>query len=191
MKELQPLYELIDYEMNAKARAAGGMGAQEKPGMQTNEPFAMGTPTHNKMQPDLRHPVIQKRSMVDDARAQGDDVISAHEKVYGQTNMGDITSKAGISSTLGRVQDDSFKTNIQLEPEKGSILSKDFEAEKAADQVTPDDMHTPMRGQVPDDLQTPGENAAIASGMQQEELEIPEEYDYNLDVAYLQQYGRA
>ena len=182
MKELQALYELIDYEM----------AAQEKPEIQDDDPAMMGTPNEGpEGKPDVRHPVIQKRDMVDAARAEGEDIVSAHEKVYGDTNLGDIQSKAGISSTLGRVQDDSFKTNIQLEPEKGSILSKDFEAEKAADQVTPDDMHTPMRGQVPDDLQTPGENAAIASGMQQEELEIPEEYDYNLDVAYLQTYGRA
>ena len=109
----------------------------------------------------------------------------------GATNLGDIGSKAGISSTLGRVQDDTVKTSIQLEPEKGSILSKDFEASKTLDQVTPDDMHTPMRGQVPDELQTPGENALIASGMQQEEFEFEDDYDYNLDEAYLQQYGRA
>jgi len=193
MKELQHLYELIDHEMNAKAASAA---AQEKPQVSSDEPFAMGTPTTTGGA-DYRHPVIKKRDEVDAARAQGNDILSAHQSVYGETDLGNIQSKAGLSSTLSRVQQPEFSTGIQLEPEKGSILSKDFQQEKEQDQVTPDDMHTPMRGQIPDQLQTAGENIAVQA---QENVNTPEtqamldliaEIDYNDDVAYLQKYGRA
>ena len=56
--------------------------------------------------------------------------------------------------------------------------------ENELDQVTHDDLRTPMRAQVPDRQQTPADQFA-------ESLDEQEEYDYNEDVAYLQQYGRA
>ena len=50
--------------------------------------------------------------------------------------------------------------------------------------MTRDDLRTPMNQQVPDNQQKPVDQVA-------EELESVEEYDYNMDVAYLQKFGRA
>jgi hypothetical protein len=55
------------------------------------------------------------------------------------------------------------------------------------DQVTPDDMRTPMDKEVPNDVQQPdGATSGVA-----EEVDNTEQFDYNFDVAYLQKYGRA
>ena len=110
--------------------------------------------------------------------------VQAHQQVYGEINTGDIESKSALASTLGRVQDDGNKRAVTIEKDKRSILAMDSEIEKARDQVTRDDLRTPMNQQVPDYQQTPADQVA-------EELETEEEYDYNLDVAYLQKFGRA
>ena len=82
------------------------------------------------------------------------------------------------------MQDDGNKRAVKVEPEKKSIFARDAELEKTMDQVTRDDLRTPMNQQVPDSEQTPVDQVA-------EELENEEEYDYNLDVDYLQKFGRA
>ena len=110
--------------------------------------------------------------------------VQAHKEVYGEINTGDIESKAALASTLGRIQDDGNKRDITIEKDKNSILAQDAKIEAETDQVTRDDLRSPMRQQIPDRFQTPGEQVA-------EELEKDDEYDYNLDVAYLQKYGRA
>ena len=73
---------------------------------------------------------------------------------------------------------------VTIEKDKNSLLAQDAKIEGEMDQVTRDDLRSPMRQQVPDRFQTPGEQVA-------EELEKEDEYDYNLDVAYLQTFGRA
>jgi hypothetical protein len=82
------------------------------------------------------------------------------------------------------VSDDGSTSSVKIEKQKGSILALDAELEKVQDQVTRDDLRTPMNQQVPDNQQTPANQVA-------EELENDEEYDYNMDVAYLQTFGRA
>ena len=61
-----------------------------------------------------------------------------------------------------------------------SILAQDDGLEAMVNQTTVNDLRTPINRQVPDAVQDP------EAGLQQQE-----EYDYNLDVAYLQKYGRA
>ena len=93
----------------------------------------------------------------------------------------DVQSKAKFAATLGRVQDGKDKKGITIEKdaEFKSLLAKDAAVEKQLDQVTPDDLKTPMKLQVPDEEQA------------DEPVDTTEEYDYNLDVEYLQKYGRA
>ena len=92
--------------------------------------------------------------------------------------------EAELAGTLGRYQEDNATRAVTIEADKGSILAKDAELEKDLDQVTRNDLRTPMRQQIPDKLQTPTQEVA-------EELENNDENDYNEDVAYLQQFGRA
>lgn len=144
----------------------------------------MGSPNED----DYEHPVTQERKKVDLARASGMDPTGAHEQVYGEVDTGDPQQKAQLAATLGRVQKDNNKKNIRIEKdaEHLSILAKD-ELVQRMDQVTPDDMRTPMEKEIPTDAQQPD---GAESGIR-EELDTEEEYDYNLDVSYLQTYGRA
>jgi len=137
---------------------------------------------------NYEHPVIQDRKKVDLARAAGMDATTAHEQVYGEVDTGDVEAKKNIAATLGRVQHDNNRKNIKIEKDAEflSIMAKDEVVQKL-DQVTPDDLRTPMNREVPNQVQA-------ANGMEQgvrEELDLQEEFDYNFDVAYLQKYGRA
>ena len=115
---------------------------------------------------------------------QGSNPVEAHQGVHGEVDLADSTAKRNLASTLGRVQDESLKRKVFIEPEKNSLLARDTSLEQELDQTTHDDLRTPMRGQVPDRLQTPADQVA-------EEVDNEEEYDYNLDVSYLQKFGRA
>ena len=160
MRELKELFDLYELEMQAK------------PALQDEAPSNYKGPNTDEFQ----HPVTKRNNEIDSLIDQGQDPIKAHHAVYGDTDTADTQSKATLASTLGRLQDDGVKRGVTLEPEKGSILSKDARMEKELDQVTPDDMKTAMNQQVPD---------------KDQQLEKQEEYDYNEDVAYLQKFGRA
>ena len=163
MDPLQALYELAD--------------AQLRPQLQDSDPGTVATPQRDNYQ----HPVIQQRNDVDDHREGGADAADAHEAVHGAVDTADVQSKAKFAATLGRVQDGKDKKGITIEKdaEFKSLLAKDAAVEKQLDQVTPDDLKTPMKLQVPDEEQA------------DEPVDTTEEYDYNLDVEYLQKYGRA
>jgi hypothetical protein len=137
---------------------------------------------------DYEHPVTQERKRVDAARAAGMDPTTAHEYVYGELDTGDPDQKAQLAATLGRVQNDNNRKNIKIEKDAEflSIMAKDEVVQKL-DQVTPDDMRTPMDKEVPTAVQEPG---GAEPGIR-EDLDMQEEFDYNFDVAYLQKYGRA
>ena len=159
MDPLQPLFDLYETMM--------------RPALQDPEPPTVASPQRD----DYQHPVIQQRNEVDGHREGGAAPEDAHELVHGAVDTGDVESKAKFAATLGRVQDGKDKKGVTLDKnaEFKSIMAKEAEAEKAVDQVTPDDLKTPMSQQVPDE----------------EQVDTQEEYDYNLDVAYLQKYGRA
>jgi len=135
---------------------------------------------------NYEHPITQRRNQMDDLLGTGMDPVEAHKQVYGEVDTGDTESKKALAASLGRIQDDGSTSTVRLDDKnkQASILAKDARYEKALDQVTPDDLRTPMNQQVPDRDQTPADQVA-------EELEIEEEYDYNLDVDYLQKFGRA
>ena len=154
------------------------MGMMQKPQIETDQPSAYGGPNDG----NYEHPVAMKRAALDAEMQQGHDPVEAHQKVNGDVDLADTTSKKMLAGTLGRVQDESSKSGIRMEPEKGSLLYKDYELEKTMGQVSHDDMRTPMRGQVPDKLQTPADEVA-------EETEVC--YNYMDDVQFLQKYGRA
>ena len=154
------------------------MGMMQKPQIETDQPSAYGGPNDG----NYEHPVAMKRAALDAEMQQGHNPVEAHQKVNGDVDLADTTSKKMLAGTLGRVQDESSKNGIRMEPEKGSLLYKDYELEKTMGQVSHDDMRTPMRGQVPDKLQTPADEVA-------EETEVC--YNYMDDVQFLQKYGRA
>ena len=110
--------------------------------------------------------------------------MTAHQSVHGDLDPSTTTSKAQLAATLGRLQDSGTTGAVKIEPEKESILAKDARIEKELDQVTDNDLKTQMNQQVPDKEQTPQDQVAEA-------LDFGSEYDYNEDVAYLQQFGRA
>ena len=161
MDPLQPLFDLYETMM--------------RPALQDPEPPTVAAPQRD----DYQHPVIQQRNDVDGHREGGANPEDAHELVHGAVDTGDVESKAKFAATLGRVQDGNDKKGITVDKntEFKSIMAKEVEAEKMTDQVTPDDLKTPMSQQVPDE--------------EQQQVDTQEEYDYNLDVAYLQKYGRA
>jgi hypothetical protein len=167
---LEELYDLAEAEMNV----------MPKPDMASPAPPHQEAPNKG----DLQHPVTKQRREIDSLIAQGENPIKAHQAIHGELNPSDTTSKAKLASTLGRLQDDGVRNGVVLEPEKGSILSKDAELEKELDQVTPNDLSSPMNQQVPDQDQT-------AATAMKEDLEMMEDFDYNDDVAFLQKYGRA
>ena len=160
---LQQLWELYE-----------DLSVQDVPELQPDpEPSGIGTPQTG----DYQHPVIQQRKQVDDLRQQGMSDEDAHQQVYGEIDLANPQSKADFAATLSRVQQDADKKGVKTEDDADfkSLLARDKELEKSQ-QVTPDDLKTPYRQEVPDE---------------QQEVDTQEEIDYNLDVAYLQQYGRA
>jgi len=164
LKELWDLYETM---------------AVEKPPLQDEIPATTGNPN----EPDYSHPVIQQRKQVDTLRKMGMDPTQAHQQVYGDIDLADTNSKKELAATLGRVQDDGNKKGIKLEKDKEfkSLLAIDDEITNNMDTVTSTDLRTPQGQELPDAVQDPQ-----ATPLAQEE-----EYDYNLDVAYLQKFGRA
>ena len=156
------------------------LNVQPKPQLNTDFSAAYEGPNAG----DIDHPVARKRQALDAEMEQGNDPIESHQSVHGEVDLGDTTSKRQLAGTLGRIQDERTKNGIRIEPEKGSLLARDAEIEMKMDQTTHDDLRTPIRGQVPDRLQTPADEVA-------EEVNTGVEYDYNEDVAYLQKFGRA
>ena len=130
------------------------------------------------------HPVTKKRRDVDELIDSGMEPAEAHQAIHGEIKTNDIESKGKLAATLGRLQDDGINNGIKIEKDTGSLLARDAIVNKQLDQVTDDDLRTPMNQQVPDDEQTPQDQVA-------EQLDLLEEVNYNDDVAYLQKYGRA
>ena len=151
----------------------------EKPELQDELPASTGNPNEG----DYSHPVIQQRKQVDTLRKAGVDPTQAHQQVYGDVDLADTDSKKELAATLGRVQDDGSKKGIKIEKdgEVMSLLALDDEITQKLDQVTASDLRTPAAQEIPDKLQDPEETP----------LTQEEEYDYNMDVAYLQKFGRA
>jgi len=156
----------------------------EKPELRDEPPATIGTPEDE----DFEHPVTQERRKVDLARASGMEADAAHEAIFGEVDTGDSNAKAQLASTLARVQNDGGRKGVTVEKdaEFPSILARYDEIEKK-NAVTPDDMRTPMKKEVPNPLQAPqGQENTV-----DEQVDIDDEMDYNDDVAYLQKYGRA
>lgn len=167
---LEELWELQEAEMNRVS----------KPALQDEPPGSNVGPNNGNFQ----HPVIQQRNQMNDFLGMGMNPVQAHQSVYGEVDTGNIESKAALASSLGRIADDGSRSDIKADQGKEpSIYAKDKRYEKAMDQVTRDDLRTPMNQQVPDRQQQPVD--------QVESLEIAEECDYNEDVRYLQKFGRA
>ena len=113
---------------------------------------------------------------------------AAHEAIFGEVDTGDTNAKAQLASTLARVKNDGGRKGVTVEKdaEFPSILARYDEIEKK-NAVTPDDMRTPMKKEVPNPLQAPqGQENTV-----DEQVDIDDEMDYNDDVAYLQKYWRA
>ena len=168
MRELKELFDLYELEMQAK------------PPLQDDAPTNYEGPNKD----DFQHPITKRTNEIDSLIAQGEDPIKAHHAVYGDTDTADVQSKAALASTLGRIQDDGVKRGVTISKNSESLLAKDAQIEKQQNQVTRDDLRTPMNQKVPDNEQTPQDQVA-------EQLDNQEEYDYNEDVAYLQKFGRA
>lgn len=180
MDPLQELYEFFDAQMMMG-------GVQQKPQFQMEPPSAMGVPGDLNQEP---HPIDMQRQAVDMGMQQGMAPEIAHQQVFGDVNLGDQTSKADFASTLGRVQQNFSKKGINIEPTSQSLLAQDSRLEKEKygqpEEADQDVLRTPVRQQVPHSPTNQADPAQVQAG-----LTMPEEYDYNLDVAYLQKYGRA
>lgn len=170
MDPLNELWKLFEITMGQAA---------EKPELQDEIPATTGNPNEG----DYQHPVIQQRKQVDTLRKAGVDPTQAHQQVYGDIDLADTDSKKELAATLGRVQDDGSKKGIKIEKEGEymSLLALDDEITQKLDQVTASDLRTPAAQEIPDKVQDP----------EQTPLTQEEEYDYNMDVAYLQKFGRA
>ena len=167
MDPLQNLWDLYE-----------GLVAQKKPSITPETSAAIGSPNEG----NFDHPVIKMRRQVDDARAGGMDPGQAHEQGHGEVNLADVTMKSDLASTFGRVQDDGNRANVRIEDDapKPSIMAVDARLEKEMMRGA-DNMKTPI------DVETPHQ----PEQQQQQPVGMPEEYDYNEDIMYLQTYGRA
>jgi len=163
---MEPLQELFDlYE-----------ATMAKPELKEPGSSAIGTP-----QADYDdHPVIQDKNKLDALRLSGMSATDAHERVKGEVDTSDQESKADLAKTLGSTQQDGNRKSVYVDKKTDhkSLLAKDEEMEAKLTKTTDADMKTPQDKEVPDALQPP-------------EVDTKEEYDYNEDVAYLQQFGRA
>ena len=147
MEELQELFDLWEAEMNVVP----------KPQMQDAMPSSNVGPNSG----NFEHPITQKRNQMDDLLSTGMDPVEAHKRVYGEVDTGDVESKKALAASLGRIQDDGSTSTVKIDSVRApSILAKDARYEKALDQVTPDDLRTPMNQQVPDRQQTPADQVA-------------------------------
>ena len=166
---MDPLQELFDlYE-----------DFQQKPTVQAPTSATMGSPNEGSMD----HPVIQQRAQVDQLRATGLKAGEAHEKVHGDVNLADVTMKSDVASTFGRVQDDGNSKNVHIDTaaDAKSVMALDAELEMKT-KLSPEMMRTT----IPKETETlPDESGA------NQQVNMPEEYDYNDDIMYLQTYGRA
>ena len=179
-EDYHPLDELLYDPLQDLWDLAEELNVLPKPDLSSPTPSSYESPFSGQSE----HPVTQMRRQVDDLISQGIEPPDAHQQVHGPVDSSNIESKGKLAATLGRLQDDGMNTGIKVERNKGSIFAKDYEIERRLDQVTHDDLRTPMNQQVPDQQQTPYDQVA-------EQLELKEEYDYNDDVAYLQKFGRA
>ena len=176
MEDLQELFDLWEAELNRVP----------KPQLQDEMPSSNEGPNAG----NFEHPVTQQRNQVDDLISAGSRPVEAHQQVYGEVDTGNVESKAKLASTLSRLEDDGTRTDIKVDKNNPpSLFAKDKAIEKKLDQVTRDDLRTPMNKQVPDRQQTPQDQ--MGGDVMPESLEYQEEYDYNEDVAYLQKFGRA
>ena len=165
---MEPLQELFDlYE------AARGL---PKPELKDPESDAVGSPNQH----NIEHPVTVDRKKVDALRLTGSSAIDAHERIHGEVGLDDVDAKGKLAATLGRTQQDGNKRGVYIDKdaEHQSILAKDEEYQDKVSQTSADDLRTPSSKETPDALQDPA-------------VDTQEEVDYNDDVAYLQQYGRA
>lgn len=169
MDDLQQLWDLYEE-----------MRGVPKPQLQDDPPASMGTMPNGYAD----HPVIQDREKVDLMRQSGLPAETAHQHVYGELDTSDTDAKGKFAATLGRTQEDGGRKNIYIDKDADhpSILAIDDELEKKVQQTSVKDLRTPVSKQVPDAVQ--GDEANVTLTQQ-------EEVDYNDDVAYLQQYGRA
>ena len=167
-----PLQELWDLHEQ--------MNVVPKPRLQDEMPSSNVGPNSG----NFEHPITQRRNQMDNLLGTGMDPIQAHQNVYGEVDTGDVESKKALAASLGRIADDGSTATVKISKEgTPSILAKDARIEKALDQVTPDDLRTPMNQEVPDRQQTPQDQVA-------EETE--ECYNnYLEDVEFLRKYGRA
>ena len=169
---MEPLQELFDlYE------AARGL---PKPELKDPEPEEARPKSGN-----IEHPVTQSRNKVDALRLTGMSATDAHEKIHGNVDLSDVDAKGKLAATLGRTQQDGNKRGVYVDKDADhkSIFARDEEIQQKVTSTSAQDLRTPMNKEAPDAQQPPG---AVAEG-----VDTQEEYDYNLDVAYLQKYGRA
>lgn len=164
---MEPLQELFDlYE---------AMKGQPKPPLKDPEPPTIGTPNFTK-----EDPLVQDRKKVDTLRLRGMNAGDAHQAVHGEVDTSDSHSKAKLAATLGRAQEDGGRANVFVdkEAEEPSLFAQDEKIQQKANTATKNDMKTPSRNELPDALDPPT-------------VDTKEEYDYNDDVAYINQFGRA
>ncbi len=161
MDPLQPLFELFDE-----------MQVREKPPLQ-DSPMPMETPISEPEE----HPVTKQKKEVDKLIQQGMPAPVAHQQVHGEVDTGDVDSKAEFASTLSRKQSEKDKRGVRVDKNGEALMAKEKEFKDSEDNVTPEDLKTPMAQQVPDSDQT--------------QLDQMEDIDYEDDVNYLKTDGRA
>ena len=130
-------------------------------------------------QSPAEHPVAVKKKMLDDEIQAGSDPISAYEKVFGDVDTFDPQSKAEVAKVLNRYNK-SRHGNVAPEPGSTSIFALDAALEQMEDEAETEEDEQ-------EEMKTPSQFEEDP----RDKLDKMEEYDYNLDVAYLQKFGRA
>ena len=174
-RSVPPSLNTMDYLQELWDLYESAVG-QPKPELQEPSDPSVGSPNEG----NIEHPVIQSRKKVDALRLTGQSATDAHQAVHGDVDLSNIDAKGQLAATLGRTQQDGNKRGVYVDKDSDhkSILAKDEEIQQKVTQVSKDDLRTPQNKETPDALQEP-------------EVDVKEDLDYNDDVAYLQKYGRA
>ena len=163
---MEPLQELFDlYEE---------MVGQPKPPLKDEAPPTIGTPNFTK-----EDPMVQDRKKVDKLRLGGMSAPDAHEAIHGEVDTSNTQQKGKVAATLARTQEDGGRANVFVDKtaEKPSLFAQDEKIQQQANTATKNDMKTPSSKEMPDALDPP-------------QVDTKEEYDYNDDVAFINQFGR-
>jgi hypothetical protein len=147
----EELLQAVATIANPQPEASAPTPKRKKPSLKdVVHPEIANPPTKDET---LESPDAQARTQVDTLRKSGVSTTDAHQQVHGDVDIGSVESRASLAATLGRVQDDQSDNEVHPDKDSESGFAQLSKLEKEADAVSPEDLATPLEGEIPDELQ--------------------------------------